>query len=127
MEVNAKRQGSDHAVTCTYEFGENLKEACELFGDDVVYSKFKAAAVIDLQGVMRRAMFKEEGEGDDKVLVPVDQEDVQKVVDDWKPGVSNRVVRTPKERALAALKGMSPEDIKALLADLDEDEDEAAA
>lgn len=128
MEITAKRQGSDHSVTCNYDFGDDLASAVELFGDDVVYNKFKAAAVIDLQGVMRRAMFKEEGEGEDKVLVPVDAEGVQKIVDEWKPGVSNRVIRSPKEKALAALKGMSPEEIREMLAEagLDETDSEAA-
>lgn len=120
-EVSAKRSGNDHQVTVPFDFGENLAEAVELFGDDVVFGKFKAASIVDFQGLLRRGMFDEEGEGDDKTLVPVDSETLalREGIVNWKPGVSTRVTRSPKEKALAALKGMSPADIAAMLAELE--------
>lgn len=121
-EVSAKRSGHDHQVTVEYDFGENLQEAVEMFGDDVVFSKFKAAATVDLQSVIRRNMFDEQGEGDDKTLIPVDAETVQERISDWRPGVTTRVTKSPKEKALDAMKNMSPEEIKALLAELEDEE-----
>lgn len=125
VEVSAKRSGNDHQVTVPYDFGDNLQEAVELFGDDVVFSKFKAAAIVDFQGVLRRGMFDEEGEGDDKTLIPVDSETLasRETISGWKPGVTTRVSKSPKEKALAALKGMSPEDIAAMLAELESADD----
>lgn len=121
-EVSAKRSGNDHTVTVHYDFGDNLAEAVQMFGDDVVYGKFKAAAVVDLQAVLRRNMFDETGEGDNVTLVPVDSETVQTRIADWKPGVTTRVFKSPKEKALAALKGMSPAEIAEMLKELEGEE-----
>jgi len=125
VEVSAKRSGHDHQVTIYYDFGEGLREAAEMFGDDVVFSKFKQAATIDLQSRMRGAMFDEEGEGDNKTLIPVDSETVAERLADWKPGVSTRVTKSPKEKAAEALKKMSRAEIEALLSDLEGDESAA--
>lgn len=122
-EVKAKRKGNDHVVTVGYDFGDNLNEAIELFGEDVIFAKFKQAAIVDFQSVLRRHMFTETDEGDSIITTDVSSEDVALIeaVADWKPGVSTRVTKTPKEKAMAALKGMSPEEIEQMLAELDED------
>ena len=120
-EVGAKRSGHDHAVKIQYDFGDNLDEAIEKFGAEVIFTKFKQSSIVDLQSVARRLMFKEEGEGDNATLVPVDSDEVQAEIEkmEWAPGSTTRVIKTPKEKALTALKGMSPEEIQAILADLE--------
>jgi len=121
-EVKAKRTGNDHVVTVSYDFGDNLSEAVELFGEDVIFAKFKQAAIVDFQSVLRRHMFTVEGEGDSVTLTAINSEDVavNEAVADWKPGVSTRVTKTPKEKAIAALKIMSPEEIEQMLAELED-------
>lgn len=121
-EVKAKRAGNDHVVTVSYNFGDNLNEAIELFGEDVIFAKFRQAAIVDFQSVLRRHMFTEEDEGNSTVISDVSSEDVALIeaVADWKPGVTTRVTRSPKEKAMAALRGMSPEEIDQMLAEIDE-------
>lgn len=120
-EVKAKQSGNNHVVTVGYDFGDNLNEAVELFGEDVIFAKFKQAAIVDFQSILRRHMFTVDGEGDSVTLTAIDSEDVALIeaVADWKPGVSTRVTKSPKEKAMAALKGMSPEEIEQMLAELD--------
>ncbi len=115
-EVSAKRRDCEHAVTIEYDFSDTLEEARELFGSDVVHSKFKQAAIIDLQSTLRRNMITEDKDG---VIYPVSSEDIVHIeaVANWKPGLA-RVTKTPKEKAMEALKGISPEEIKQMLKEL---------
>jgi hypothetical protein len=87
-------------ATVSYDFGENLDEAVELFGAEVVYKRFRAAAVVDLQGVIRRNL---QGEN------PKSEEEIQAAIDEWKPGVQ-RARKSKQEKALDLLEGMSDEE-----------------
>ena len=51
-QVSAKITDGD-PVQVQYDFGTDLDEAVELFGAEVVFSRYKSAAVIDLQAYMR--------------------------------------------------------------------------
>ena len=100
------------SVSVDYDFGDNLQEAVELFGDDVVFSRFKAAAVVDLQALIRRHL------GGEK---PKTAEEIQALVSEWKPGVSKRVRKSTTEKAQDLIGQMSAEEKAALLASLQAD------
>lgn len=92
-----------------YDFGDNLGEAVELFGEDVVFSRFVAASVVDLQALIRRHL------GGEK---PKTQDEISKLVAEWKPGVSSRKRRSNKEKAEELIAGMSEQEKAQLLEQL---------
>lgn len=128
MEVSATGKTKDEEgnvtgereVNVNYEFGEDLESSAELFGADVVYNKFLQSAVIDLQAVVRRAIG--QGKTDDEI---------QEVVSAWMPGVRARTAKTPSQKIMDLLKGKTPEEIAAILAQVSDDvedlDDEEAA
>jgi hypothetical protein len=105
---NKKDEGGNilesQELTAEYDFGSNTQEAVELFGEEVVFSTFKAQAVVKLQSVMRSAA--KAGK------------DVQEVVNAWKPGVARVRGKSPVEKALSAFGKMSPEEQQAFIASL---------
>jgi hypothetical protein len=92
-----------------YNFGENLEEAIDLFGTEVVYKRFKAAVVVDLQGIMRRHMSAKE---------PLFGDDLQAKIDEWKPGVQ-KARKSKTEKALSLLEGMTADEKAEFIASLD--------
>lgn len=110
-EVSAKLKdmADEDAVTVSYDFGDDLDSAVELFGADVVFQRFKAAATIDLQSLIRRHISGEK---------PKTQEEIQGIVDEWTPGVTTRTRKSPKEKVLSILEGLSEEERARLLAEL---------
>lgn len=107
-DISAKLGTEDDSpgATVQYDFGDNLAEAVERFGEDVVYSRFKAAAVVDLQALIRRHL---DGE------TPKSESEIQALVSEWKPGVSSRKRRSTKEKAEELIASMSAADRQALL------------
>jgi hypothetical protein len=87
-----------------YDFGSNLQEAVEKFGEQVVYDNFLDKVVISGQAIIRRAA--QAGK------------DVQAALDAWKPGVRAAGSGGFKEKAM-------PKALKALL-ELSDEEREAA-
>jgi hypothetical protein len=59
-----------------YDFGDNLDDAVDLCGADVVYSQYKANAKVALQGIIRA-----------KMKAGLDNDAIQAVCDAWKPGM----------------------------------------
>lgn len=111
QKINA-RNGTEEdspSAEVEYDFGDNLAEAVALFGDDVVYSRFKAAAIVDLQALIRRHL---DGEK------PKTNEEIQALVTEWKPGVTKRVRKSTKEKAEELFDSMSDDEKKALLESL---------
>ena len=109
-DITAKLGKEDDApsVTVKYDFGDNLEDATDKFGDEVVYKRFRAAGVIDVQALIRRHMGGEE---------PKDQKAIQAIVDEWKPGVT-KARKSQKDKALDALSKLSETDRDALLSEL---------
>jgi len=106
ITINATTNKSDRVVQATKRIGQNLEEAVALFGAEVVYSRFKQATVIEVQAIMRRAMIGE---------TPKSDEEIQKLVAEHKPGITTRIRKTKKERALEMLEDLTDEDREALL------------
>jgi len=96
------------AVEVEYDFGDNLDQAVEACGEDVVFSNFKANAKVALQGIMRT---KHKG-----ALTP---DQIQAVVDAWKPGmVSEKVTVDPATAIQNAFATWSDEKKATFLASL---------
>lgn len=118
-EISAKAGQEDDApsATVTYNLGDNLEEAVELFGADVVYRRFTAAATIDIQAMIRRGLLRTEGEGDAKKPNPMTQEELQAAVNEWKPG-QTKPRKSKGEKALDAFNDLSDEEKAELLKQL---------
>ena len=111
QKVSAKN-GTEEAspsATVDYDFGDNLAESVTLFGEDVVFSRFKAASIVDLQALIRRHL---DGE------TPKTEAEIQALVNEWKPGVTKRVKKSTKEKAEEIFGQLSDADKQALLEQL---------
>jgi hypothetical protein len=92
IEITAKKEigGVKKTATISYDFGENTQDAVKKFGDDTVFSNFRANAKITAQGAIRRML------EDKKTQVEITER--MKV---WKPGVALERIVDP----VAALLG----------------------
>ncbi len=106
MQITATKKVNDilESRTMEYALGENLAEAVELFGDDVVYKGHIASGKIDLQSYIRRL-----------IIAKKTQVEIQELVNVWKPGVSTRQKRSPLEKAALSLDALSDEQFEELL------------
>lgn len=111
IAISAKLGTEDNSPSATvnFDFGDNLDEAVTLFGADVVYSRFKAAAVVDLQALIRRHL---DGE------TPKTEAEIQALVTEWRPGVTTRKRKSTKEKAEELFATLSEADKAALLEQL---------
>lgn len=114
ISAKLSEQKDDEAVAVNYDFGDSLEDAVERFGEEVVYSRFKAAAVVDLQALIRRG-----------IKAKKDAKQIQADADEWKPGVKRVSRKSSEDRIKESFSKMSAEDRAALLAQLQADlEDE---
>lgn len=86
-------------VTCEYDFGETLDESKDMFGADVVFSQFVAAAKVKIQSIIR-----------EKKKAGMSAEAIQTYLDGYKIGmIVERTAVNPLEAFKAAFKLMTPE------------------
>lgn len=109
--VTAKVGTEENApsASVTYDFGDNLDEAVTLFGADVVYARFKAASVVDLQALIRRHLDSD---------TPKSAAEIQELAAAWKPGVQTKKRKSAGEKIQDLLGDMSEADRAALLESL---------
>ena len=115
MEITAKKtikgvNGQEDRVvsaTINVEFGNDLGESIDLFGDEVVYSNFVSNAKITGQQAIRRML--ETGS---------DQDAIETRMSEWKPGQKLERVSDPVGSFKAKLATMGAEERAALLAEL---------
>jgi hypothetical protein len=86
LEVEAKVPAQSKMAKGYFKFGKDLQEAIELFGEEVVFSNFRAQAKIKLQALMRSWVDKGKSVAD--------------LLAQWKPGV--QMERTPVDPLVAA-------------------------
>lgn len=91
--------------TIQFDFGDDLPSATKMFGDEVVFSLYKAQARVACQAAMRRELESPSG-------------DVNRVASTWKPGVKLDRVVDPAAVAKKHFANLSPEDQKAFLKEL---------
>ena len=102
--VSAKLKDGDPVET-KYDYGDNLKEAVDKFGEEAVYNRFRAAIVIDLQGYIRSMLRKEP---------PSSEAEIVTAVAEWQPGVKAKG-RTPAERIQELMARLSDDEKSDLL------------
>lgn len=94
------------------EFGDDLTDATERFGEEVVFGIFRQAAVIKAQSALRA-----------QVKAKKDAAGIDEFFTTWKPSVGpTRVPKDLKEEGLKAYEKMTAEEkaeYKEMLADLD--------
>ena len=113
--VSAKIQSTGRELTVNYDFGADLDSAVETFGADVVFARFRAAATVDLQGVMRRHMQDQTGKDDVVTSAEKTDDEIIAIVAEWKPGLA-KPKKSPADKLKDLLAGMDPEARAALLA-----------
>ena len=92
LDITVKSPKTSREVSLKKNLGANLADAVRLFGEDVVFSIFRAQAVIKLQATVRGVLDKAENA-------------VEKALETgnaWKPGVV-RVGGGPKKNPMQAL------------------------
>lgn len=116
MEVKAtSTKLGDVEFAAEINFGANLEEAKELFGEDVVYSLYLSDAVIKAQAVMRGLAVKGKT-----------QEEITAVMAEWKPGQARVTGEAGLGSLMKKFEKMSPEKKKELIAKLLASSDDAA-
>jgi len=115
--ITAKAGTTDEAPSATveFDFGDNLAEASELFGDDVVFSRFVAAATVDVQALIRRHLSSEDKDGNSTAK---SEEEIQSLVAEYKPGTSTRKRVSASEKAQRAIDNLTEAEKAALLESL---------
>lgn len=108
MKIEAKLQGGE-PVTAEYDVGDTLAEAVEKFGEDRVYSRYRAAIIIDIQAYMR-GLLKQTDPG-------LNGEQIATLVGQWQPGVKARG-KTGVEKASEIWARLSEEERAAFLAEI---------
>lgn len=98
------RTGELGPVEVLFEVDENLDDAQARYGHEVVFSRYKAQLVIDLQAFIRTQM--KGGKAPN---------DIQAAVDSWKPGVKAKG-KSQAEKAEDYLSKLTPEQRAELLA-----------
>jgi len=88
-------------------FGDNLDEAIDLVGEEVVYECYVAEGLIKARSVIKALHYA--GKTD---------KEIQAEMDTWKPGVSRRVSADPAAKMLAKAKTMTEAELRALIAQI---------
>ncbi len=109
--VEAKIPSTEQEVSVEYDFGDTVEEAIQIFGADVVFSNFKSACTVTLQGFMRGQM-KVDKEGNAK-----SDEEIAAAVAGWTPGQRASRSKSKGEKLKELLAGMDESQIAELLAE----------
>ena len=104
MQVKATK--NNVSVETDYNFGENLEEMRELFGDEVVFSNARQQIRIGIQGMMRRRI--EKGE---------DEETIKEAVANYVPGQAGER-QDPVEKFKTKWQNLSEDEREKLLEEL---------
>lgn len=106
--VSVEAPKVERSFKTEYDFGANLQEAVEAFGEDVVHSLYAAKALIVLQDNIRRML--EKGKTDDEIAA---------FVAGWKPGVvAVRSGEKKKEKILSDFEKMTDAQKLAMIEEL---------
>ncbi|OQB10010.1 MAG: hypothetical protein BWY21_00574 [Parcubacteria group bacterium ADurb.Bin216] len=100
VEVKAtyKKGDVDKEAVILYDFGGNIQEAIEKFGEDVVFSNYLRAGKITIQAAVRRYL-----------AAGVEGDALQEKVNGIKLGVAAERIVDPGQVALNAFAKMTPE------------------
>jgi hypothetical protein len=107
VEVTAKAPKIEKEATIVVDAGENLQDARDRFGDEVVFSNYLANIKIGVQSGIRRYL--EAG---------LSQEAIQEKFSNWKPGVTMDRVVDPVATLASRFAKMTPEEQAAAFKEL---------
>lgn len=116
MEITAKKTGGT-PVKVQYNFPADLAGLTAKFGESVVYSKAMDSLVIDVQALVRRNLEERKDKAGKVISSPKNETEIQAIVAAWIPG-AGAVRKTPVEKIGSLISQMTPEEKKALLAQL---------
>lgn len=91
------------SVSAQFNIGSNLQELIQTYGESVVYNQAKGALTVAAQGWLRSQL--DQGKS---------QADIDAGAKNWKPG-ERKAGKSPREKLMEQLAGMSPEERAALL------------
>ena len=94
---------------CDVALGDSLEDATKLFGGEQIFRWAVSAAKVDIQAMIRAKMSAEKPPTDDELM---------KLVREWKPGAGARVRKSKAEKIRDEFSKMTPEEKRALLAQL---------
>ena len=105
-EIAAKKMidGVEKNAAFAYDFGDTLEIARKKFGDDIIFSNFKANAKITAQAAIRRML-------EDKKS----PEEIAAKMKDWKPGVALERVIDPVSALLGRWDSYTEEEKASIL------------
>ena len=83
-QINAKLKDGDRVVSVTYDFGQNLKEMTEKFGEQIVFTNAKGNMIITAQSRIRAAIKANKSDAE-----------IQAIIDGWKPGTVSSPIADP--------------------------------
>jgi hypothetical protein len=103
-EISAKLTGGE-PVSVKFELDETLEGAVQHYGEEVVFSRYQSALIIDLQSKMRTL-----------IKAGKTPDEIQAEVDAWQPGVKSKG-KSPAEKARDLFGRLSAEEREALLSE----------
>lgn len=115
--IETKSKKVDREITIpspTVLSTDSVAALVETLGEELVVAKVQAQLTIDFRSMVRNLIEAQDDNGDFKNS---DEEITAMDFTDWKPSL--RVRKSPEEKAKDALTGLSPEQIKEVLAMLD--------
>lgn len=104
---NEEKQLQERTIKANYDFGENLAEAIEKYGEEVVFSNYARQAKVSIQAYIRSQA--DQGKSD---------AEIQEALDSYKLGVVQRSGKSKVAKASELFANMSDEDKKAFIASL---------
>ncbi len=109
-KIKAKKDGTpEQSGSAGVNVGDNLAGAVEIAGEAVVYSIYKAQAVIAAQAQIRRYL-----------TANLSDVDIADKMAAWKPGIVTRSRKDPVTKATEIFNDLDPAGQKALIARLKE-------
>jgi len=97
VELVSAQTTESQPVEFEYDFGDNLENACSMFGEDVVFAYAKRGLVVAAQGHARG-----------HIRAGKSKEEIVTAMQEWKPGMP-RQPKSQEERIRDMLNGLSPE------------------
>lgn len=107
IKVKSGREEGATTVVVNYDIPTSTQAAVERYGEDTVNDLIGRALTLGVQALVRTKL----------AAGTTDQAELQKLVDNWQPGVRGPITRqTPLERATSALGKLDPAALAELLA-----------
>ncbi len=112
ISTKAGKDAESRSLSVSFDFGDTLEQAVEMFGAEAVFGGFKADAKVGLQAFVRSRLNATEEDSD---AAKYTDEEIVTAVADWKPGNKTRQSADPMAKLTALLGKLTPEQRAALL------------